>query len=182
MLEDGELTTRAAEARCPGCGGAMTAGQATVPEEVAGLPVTLDGLTVHRCSRCGHLEPVIEGWIPLLCAIAGALIRKRTRLAAEEIRFLRRALALSKSELASDLRTTLQVVARWERGDEPIGPPEDRLLRLLVVAHATTAHSRLGGVMRGDLSLERLVEVDDATPPARIPLRLARHARGWTLN
>ncbi|HEY8369091.1 MAG TPA: helix-turn-helix domain-containing protein [Thermodesulfobacteriota bacterium] len=176
------LTTGALEATCPVCGTAMTAGEGTIPDEVAGLPVTLVGLTVYRCTRCGQVEPVVEEWMSLLCAIAGALIHKRIRLAPEEIRFLRRALALSKSDLADGLDTTPQTVARWEHGDEPISPPADRRLRLMVVADATTGHSRLGGVIRGDLSLDRLMEIDDAAPPARVPLRLARDARGWRLS
>jgi transcriptional regulator with XRE-family HTH domain len=164
---------------CRECGAMMTAGQETIPDEVAGLPVTLVGVTVRRCPRCTRVETAVEGWIPLLCAIAGVLIRKRVRLAAEEIRFLRRALALSRGDLADGLGTTRQAVARWEHGDEPISPPADRRLRLMVVAEATSGHSRLGPLLRGDFSLERLMEIDDAASPARAPLRLAREARGW---
>jgi transcriptional regulator with XRE-family HTH domain len=167
---------------CRECGAAMTAGQETIPDEVAGLPVTFVGVTVRRCPRCAYVETAIEEWIPLLCAIAGVLIRKRVRLAPEEIRFLRRALALSRGDLADGLGTTRQAVARWEHGEEPISPPADRRLRLMVVAEATTDHSRLGPVMRGDFSLERLMEIDDAATPARAPLRLAREARGWCLD
>jgi hypothetical protein len=167
---------------CPGCGAAMAASQETILDEVAGLPVTLAGVTVHRCLRCAHVETVIEGRIPLLCAIAGALIHKRVRLAPEEIRFLRRALALSRGELAGGLGTTPTAVARWEGGDEPISPPADRRLRLMVVAEATTDRSRLGALLRGDLCLERLVAVDDAAAPARAPLRIAREPRGWCVD
>jgi hypothetical protein len=52
----------------------------------------------------------------------------------------------------------------------------------MVVAYATTKQSRLAAIIRGDLSLERLMEIDDAVPPACVPLRLAREARGWCLN
>jgi putative zinc finger/helix-turn-helix YgiT family protein len=94
--------------------------------------VTLEGVDVLRCPKCGYFEVPIERPEALHRAIASAVIRKPTRLAGPELTFLRRELDLTGVQLARVLGVRNESVSRWERGREPIGPTVDRLMRALI--------------------------------------------------
>jgi hypothetical protein len=68
--------------------------------EAVGLPgITLQGVEVSRCGKCGEYEiaiPRIEG---LHRVIAEAVISKKDRLTAAEIRFLRKHLGWTARNL-----------------------------------------------------------------------------------
>lgn len=64
-------------------------------------------------------------------AIADWLVCEKKALSGSEIRFLRKQLDLSQSELADLLGTTSQTVARWEKAQFEIPGPADILLRLV---------------------------------------------------
>jgi putative zinc finger/helix-turn-helix YgiT family protein len=122
---------------CLICGTPMTTRRENYQYTASGLRyVTLHNVEVSRCPQCGETEvaiPQIEG---LHRAIATALVRKATRLAPEEIRFLRKYLGWSGVDFAAHMGTTPATVSRWEQGKTPMGPIADRLLRLLVVTRA----------------------------------------------
>jgi putative zinc finger/helix-turn-helix YgiT family protein len=102
-----------------------------------GLPhVTIKGVEVSRCEECGETEVVIRAIESLHRVIAGALIRKRHRLAPLEIKFLRKYLGWSGSDFAQHMGTTPETVSRWENGRKPMGSAADRLLRLMVASRA----------------------------------------------
>jgi putative zinc finger/helix-turn-helix YgiT family protein len=94
--------------------------------------ITLEGVEVRRCARCGYFEVSIERPEALHRTIAAAVIRKPTRLSGPELTFLRQQLDLNGRELADVLGVRNESVSRWERGREPIGPTVDRLVRALV--------------------------------------------------
>lgn len=64
--------------------------------------------------------------------MANVLIRKKTRLTGEEVRFLRKYLGLSSADFAHRIGVTQETISRWENGHEPIGIVPDRTLRLMV--------------------------------------------------
>lgn len=68
-------------------------------------------------------------------AIAMFLAEKKKLLNGKEIRFLRQQLDLTQSEVARLLGCDAQQVARYEKGENKISGPADRLLRMLVREH-----------------------------------------------
>lgn len=109
----------------------------------------------------------IDRMAPLLRGIAASVGRKRARLAAAEVTFLRKHLEYTGARLAKALGVTGPTVSRWETGREPIGPSADRLLRALVVI-------RDGDTDRFDPA--QFEAIEDGSAPLRLTLR--RDSRG----
>jgi len=63
------------------------------------------------------------------------LVMKPSKLAAAEIRFLRKEMELSQASLATMLGVSAQTLAFWEKGKSRITAPSERLLRLVVKGH-----------------------------------------------
>lgn len=61
------------------------------------------------------------------------LVTYRKTLAPKEIRFLRRTLNLTQAEMGRLIDQSAQQIARWEKGENNISGPADRLLRLMFV-------------------------------------------------
>ena len=64
-------------------------------------------------------------------AIGLHIITYRKTLAPKEIRFLRKTLNLTQAEMGRLISQSDQQVARWEKGENNISGPADRLLRLM---------------------------------------------------
>ncbi len=94
--------------------------------------VTLVGVKVSRCPKCGGHGVSIQRIEALHRLIARVLIEKETRFTGDEVRFLRKGLGWSGSDFARHMGVTDETVSRWENAAAPIGPQADRLLRLLV--------------------------------------------------
>ena len=137
--------------KCSECGTAMRTRKENYRYDECGLRnITLVGVEVTRCARCGNFEvaiPRIEGLHRL---IARLLIEKMTRFRGEEVRFLRKGLGWSGADFARHMGVAEETVSRWENDATPIGPQADRLLRLMV------AHGRL----TMQYATERLARID----------------------
>jgi putative zinc finger/helix-turn-helix YgiT family protein len=96
--------------------------------------VILQGIDVAECPRCGNSEVTIPRMAKIHWAIAKALANSPARLTGEQLRFLRNHLGLSGEKLGGYLHTDRTKISKWERGEDPIGPTTDRLMRLLVAA------------------------------------------------
>ena len=121
------------ETKCHECRAAMMASVENYRYDLGGLPnVVLVGVTVYRCPTCGSDEVAIPRLSQLHRAIVRALVAKRGRLSADEIRFLRKRLEWTGVELAARLGVTPDTASRWQTGKRPINPTADRLLRLYV--------------------------------------------------
>lgn len=91
----------------------------------------VDGFEVVRRGDEEAIKPEdVEG---LHRAIALHLVRFRKTLGGREIRFIRRAIDMTQAELAHQLQTGAQTVARWEKDQVSIPGPEDRLLRITTI-------------------------------------------------
>lgn len=66
-------------------------------------------------------------------AIGLHVVSTRKTLTPKEIRFLRRTLNLTQSEMGRLIGQSDQQIARWEKGENNISGPADRLLRLMFV-------------------------------------------------
>jgi len=96
--------------------------------------VILQGVEVADCSNCGNSDLSIPRMAKIHREIAKALAKSPARLTGEQLRFLRKHLGLSGEKLGSYLHTDRTKISKWERGEDPIGPATDRLVRLLAAA------------------------------------------------
>ena len=126
--------------------------------------VVLRDLEVRRCPSCGEWEEVLPRIEDLHRLLAAAIVAKRARLTAEEIRFLRHTIGM-EADLAKQLGVTTESLSRWENGTEAMGPVADRLLRVV-------AASELG--IRAPRELGAIADVAE---PLRVELRFG--AEGW---
>jgi len=65
--------------------------------------------------------------------IAQMLAEKPSALAPKELRFLRTELGLTQSELATLVHKDHQTVGRWERGETPLDPAAETIVRMRVL-------------------------------------------------
>lgn len=157
---------------CTVCGGQMKTRRENYRYEASGLPyVTLKGVEVRRCQKCGETEVAIPAIEELHRAIAGALIRKRARLAPAEVKYLRKYLGWSGTDFAQRVGSTPETVSRWEHGKMPMGPAAERLLRLIVATEAPVS----------DYTVDVLAQLGaDDRKPRPVHLGLSRDQRaGW---
>lgn len=68
--------------------------------------------------------------------IAKAIVEQEGSIAGKELRFLRQMMCLSQADLAAQLGTTEQTLARWEKDRVDFPATADKLLRVLYSAFA----------------------------------------------
>jgi len=154
---------------CEQCGGPTTTARENFHYSASGLPnVTLIGVQVTRCPKCGAFEVDIPRIEELHRTIAGEVVTKRAPLTPAEIRFLRKWLGWAGVDFAAHMGVTPETVSRWETGSLGVGASADRLLRMMVVNRAPVQ----------DYSLEMLKAIDES---ASTPFRLGVEAdeKGW---
>ncbi len=88
------------------------------------------------------------------------LVANRKELAPDEIRFLRKTMDLTQSELGRWMGKDSQTVARWEKGHTPIPSVADRLLRGIFTLQTMGPDERDSFM---DL-LRNIEDMDDLTP------------------
>jgi putative zinc finger/helix-turn-helix YgiT family protein len=117
--------------KCYDCGELMEGRVENYKYSECGLSsVVLKSILVFRCKTCGAVVPQITAAGCLHTGIAVHLLRKETRLSGEEVRFLRKAVGYSATELAKMAGTSKAVVSRWENHSS-LGQESDRLVRLI---------------------------------------------------
>jgi putative zinc finger/helix-turn-helix YgiT family protein len=124
---------------------------------------------VSRCPKCGETEVAIPRIEDLHRTIARALIQKRSRLTAPEIRFLRKYLGWSGVDFAAHMGATPETISRWEKGAVPIGAASDRLLRLMVASKAPVE----------DYSLDVLKDIKEVVKSKTVLLGFRARGGGW---
>jgi DNA-binding transcriptional regulator YiaG len=87
-------------------------------------------------------------------AIGLHLVTERKVLSSQELRYIRKQMDFTQSELGKLLGLTDQQVARWEKGTSEITDAADTLLRLLYLEHAG---ANLPGLRE---MIERLEQLD----------------------
>lgn len=119
--------------QCFSCGESMVAGHENMPYDI-GLPyqITLNGVVVHRCSGCDEYEVEIPKVEVLHREVALSVAHRRGRLAAGEIRFLRKSLGWSGRDFAERLEVAPETVSRWEHGALKMGERSELVLRMFV--------------------------------------------------
>ena len=109
----------------------------------------------------------VEG---LHCVIGLYLVRNKPRLSGAEVRFLRKELDMSQSDLASILGVSENSVRGWENHRTKITRPAERLLRYIFVEH-----------VEGDGKIRELIEkISKINRDAyRKELKLEETDAGW---
>ncbi len=157
--------------KCMQCGSKMKARRESYLYDRDGIKATLVNVPVHRCPECGDFEVEIARIEALNTTLVGAIIRKPSRLAGAEIRFLRKSLGWSGADFARHIGVDPATVSRWETGAQDMGQVAERCLRLLVSV----------GTPVQDYSLDDLAELGDGQARTDSPpLRLKRSSTGWT--
>jgi len=162
---------------CPECRMPMTSTkqEAHRYRECGLSNVTLKNVDVHSCPFCGEAALSIPRLGELHELIAFTLVQKETRLAGEDVRFLRKYLGWSAVQFASIMGVSRETVSRWETDAAPMGTTAERLLRLMVFRlksiedYRTEELAALGVVERAERSALQLTETADGwviTPPA----------------
>ena len=164
---------------CLQCGAKMIVkrGESYKAKEI-GLPnITLVGVDINRCPKCGEEEvsiPNIEG---LHRVISFALTKKQERLSGVEIRFLRKYLRWSGSDFARTFGVAKETVSRWENDKERISPPADRLLRFFVRQQAPMEKYDF------DVCAQDFARITSTDSVADVfPLEVTNSAHNWTSN
>ena len=153
--------------KCPDCGEPMISARENYSYAASGLPyVTLVGVEVRRCKACGEHEVVIPKIEHLHRTIALAVIGKRDRLTAAEVRYLRKYLGWSGADFARHMGVTPESVSRWENDREQMSAVADRLLRLMVATKAPVSDYSLD--LLAD-HLEKHIDCDAVLALARKP-------------
>ena len=99
------------------------------------------------------------------------IVFNRKELSSEEVKFLRKTLDMTQSELGRWIGQSGQQIARWEKGQSTIPGPADRLLRAIFLFQTMDEEER-------DEFIELLQSLDemDEQPPQRLDFRFEE---GW---
>ncbi|WP_420943150.1 type II TA system antitoxin MqsA family protein [Archangium gephyra] len=122
--------------KCLTCGTPMKGTRENIKDDLIGLDgVTLKGVMVYRCLKCGERLLGIHKIVEMHRQLAMAVARRREKLGPKEIRFLRKYLGLSSKDFADKMGVDKTTVSKWERVDAPapMGQPAERLLCLMVM-------------------------------------------------
>lgn len=136
------------------------------------LDVTLLNVELRRCPDGHHVEAVIPALDGLYRALAIAVITKPSRLAPNEVRFLRKHLDWSGRDMARYFGVTPETVSRWESTTNPMSmrPTADRLLRTLVANRE-----------RRIIQAERLAQISDDDAPGHFEAHITSGDR-WAAH
>lgn len=165
-----------ASVACAECGAAMTVSFETKLYRCP-APVVLKGIEVRRCPSCGEEDVVYPRPALLQKKIAETLAAASERLGPGELRFLRRYLGLTATELAQTFGVAPETVSRWESATNPqrMGTTAEKLLRVMV-SRAVPAQLVRAAASKDEVLVPRLeLRFDEDTgvwlAPAAAPAR-----------
>ena len=145
-----------------------------------GLPnvYLLNGFKLENDPDYGKLV-TIERLDGLHVAIGLALTFKEGPLTGPELRYLRKHMRLTQTELAARLRVTHQTVANYEKGKTGKGEtgagPADIAIRFLYLSHIEPDEEK-AAVLK--YMAERVVAPDEHHPPKKLPARTQQRLSG----
>jgi len=111
----------------------------------------ISGYTVEE--HDGEQAVTIRNLEGLHKAIGESLIQRKKILSSKEVRFLRRQIGITQSEMARLVGCDAQQIARYEKGENKMPGPTDRLVRMLYKEH-------IGGDVPVRAILKALDELD----------------------
>lgn len=131
----------------------------------------LDGIFLHNgydvIEHDGEIYASVEDTEGLHRRIGEYLVANRKEFAPAEVRFLRKTMDLTQSELGRWIGQSSQAVARWEKGQTELPGPVDRLLRGIFLLKTMAPDER-----ENFMELLRSIEDMDDLTPRRVELYL----------
>ncbi|MGA2989289.1 MAG: helix-turn-helix domain-containing protein [Candidatus Korobacteraceae bacterium] len=150
------------------CGGQVTAFRGDYLFLESGLDnVTLRGVKLLRCRKCGSLTPVLTKINELMRVIASAVVLKPSALTGKEIRYLRKYIGLTGEQFGKKLGLTKEHVSRLETEKHSVGEQTERLIRYLAISTDPVLQGMIGQLF------ERLDNIKAEPQPDRIEVNLA---------
>lgn len=123
-----------AERKCYDCGKTMHGRRENYTYSECGLrSVILLNILVFHC-ECGAIVPEIPSPAVLHVSIAMTVLKKKTLLSGEEIRFVRKVAGYSATDLGKVIGMKNTSISHWETESKHIGKDADRLVRLACFA------------------------------------------------
>jgi len=92
--------------------------------------VTLQGIELIDCDKCGNQDPIIPHVNDLMRALARAVVCQPYRLQGQEVRFLRKYLGMNGEAFARLLHIDKTTLSKWENDRQEVGEQSDRLIRM----------------------------------------------------
>jgi putative zinc finger/helix-turn-helix YgiT family protein len=136
--------------KCPICNSETVRTHETYHFTESGLDyVYLEGVDLFKCS-CGEVIVSIPAMPQLHSIIAFDVIRKKSLLIGQEIRFLRKNMGLTATKLSKIIGVDNATVSRWENGKQLITKPHDHFIRLV--------YSNIKGIPKG--KIKHLIKKD----------------------
>jgi DNA-binding transcriptional regulator YiaG len=115
------------------CGTPMAKPERCTVSYACGLPyVELEDVDVWTCAKCGERETSLSPILELNRLIARAVVTHARYMGGAEVRFVRKYMGWTLETMAEKLLTPVDRVARWEMGEEAIGPVEAQRLSQIV--------------------------------------------------
>jgi HTH-type transcriptional regulator/antitoxin MqsA len=132
--------------KCAECGGEVVLSTAPIEVELRGERVSVPGVEHAVCASCGEEYLSLDAAELLQKEAVRRVRAARGLLAPEEIRSLRRSLALSQAAFEKLLGVGPKTVVRWEKGTVFQSATADRLMRL-IAAHPELVAEIQGGAL-----------------------------------
>lgn len=120
---------------CLNCDAEMKCEERTHHYKECGLDnIFLEGIEVLTCEKCGEEEVGIPCISDLHRFIGKSLVLQKQPLSGKEVRFLRKHAGLAAKRFAEIIAVDKSTLSRWENENQPISPPNDRLIRMIYCA------------------------------------------------
>jgi putative transcriptional regulator len=116
---------------------------------------------------------VVQGIDELYEAIGKWVAQQPRPLTPSEIRFLRKRIGLSQSQLGLCLGCDPQTVARWEKGQSSNGPADRMLRTIFLLKHSSEAKKEIEEMLR------RIVDLHEQLQGA---VKFVRKNRDWSVE
>jgi putative zinc finger/helix-turn-helix YgiT family protein len=96
-----------------------------------GIPLLISkSVHLRTCKHCGQSSHFIPYPDRLIAAAAVGRAKVSAKLTGNEIRFLRKALAISAKDLSNALGVAAETFSRWENDKAPMNPATEKMLRI----------------------------------------------------
>ncbi len=116
--------------KCHECNSEMKKSKELYHYTESGLDnVYLADLAVYRC-ECGEFFASIPEIIKLNSRVGITLIKKKTLLKGQEIKYLRKNAGLNAKAFAEYIGIDKSTLSRWENNKQPVDKSNDRMIRL----------------------------------------------------
>ncbi len=167
---------------CSKCGGPVNTSRVAryaAENELQKMGVVLiNTVDKHECESCGTASVDIPDLPGLIACVAVYRATMPWRLQGFEIKFLRKAMNISAKQFAELLEVQSETVSRWENDKAPMGPANEKLLRLLT---AHTLADRAPGVLHSADTIAQL-KISAVQDVAQVPPPMALYYAEVLLN